>query len=84
MKWTADIMTDPMRDHKLHVELKEDGNFRARIYRDESGQVQLRVYDGPGSIIPVEWLLGIIQRFSRENAMQSPKLSLRRKSVRAN
>ena len=66
MKWEAEFMTDPMRDHKLHVELQEGGNFRARIYEDESGQLQLQIYEGPGSIIPVEWLLSIVQQFTKD------------------
>ena len=65
MKWTADIMTDPMREHQLHIEFQEDGKYRCRLY-NENGQLQLRVYDGPGFVIPVEWLLDIIQRFSKE------------------
>ncbi len=66
MEWSADIMTDPLRDHKLHVELREDGNFRGRLYKDELGKLQLRFYRGAETIIPVDWLLGIIQRFSEE------------------
>jgi len=64
MIWTAEIMTDPMREHKLHVELEEEGRYRGRLYRDEVGKLQLQIYDGAQSTIPVEWLLGIIQRFS--------------------
>ena len=64
--WTADLMTDPDRDHAPIIELQDDGNFRARLYRDESGKLQLRIYEGPNSVIPVDWLLGIIQRFSEE------------------
>lgn len=66
MGWEAEIVTDPMRDHQLHVELEENGDFRGRIYKDESGTLQLWIYDGPGSIIPLEWLLGIAQRFARD------------------
>ena len=65
MSWTADIMTDPMRDHQLHIEIQEDGNYRCRLY-NENGQLQLRVYDGPGFFIPVSWLQDIIQSFSKE------------------
>ncbi|WZO99242.1 hypothetical protein EP7_000841 [Isosphaeraceae bacterium EP7] len=57
-------MTDPMRDHQLHVELEENGNFRARIIQDKSGQLQLRIYAGSDFSIPIEWLMGILQRFS--------------------
>ena len=64
--WTAEIMTDPMRDHKLHVELMEGGIYRARLYKDDLGKVQLWVYKGTETTIPAEWLLGIIQRFSEE------------------
>ena len=65
--WSAEIMTDPMRDHKLHVELREGGNYRARLYRDDVGMIQLWFYKGTDTTIPVDWLLSIIERFSRES-----------------
>jgi hypothetical protein len=61
--WTADIMTDPARGHKLQVELREAGRCRAWLYQDDEGQLQLRLYDGPTVVLPVQWLLGIIARF---------------------
>lgn len=66
MQWTSEIMSDPMREHKLHVELQEDGHFRGRLYQDESGKLQLQIYAGSESTMPVDWLLGIIQRFSED------------------
>ncbi len=65
--WTADIMTDPSRNHKLHVELQEDGHFRARLFQDDSGALQLRVYDGKETTIPVDWLLGIVRHFQEDS-----------------
>jgi hypothetical protein len=64
--WTAEIMTDPMRDHRLHVELLEDGHFRARLYEDDSGRFALRVYAGDEAIIPTDWFFAITQKF-KEN-----------------
>jgi hypothetical protein len=64
MKWTAEVMTDPMRDHKLHVELSDDGHFRGRLYLDELGKLQLQIYAGSPSTMPVDWLVGIIHRYS--------------------
>jgi hypothetical protein len=64
--WTADIMTDPARGHKLQVELREGGRCRAWLYQDEEGKLQLRLYDGPSVVLPVQWLLGVITRFSEE------------------
>ncbi|HEY7118120.1 MAG TPA: hypothetical protein VH475_16140 [Tepidisphaeraceae bacterium] len=64
--WTADIMTDPSRGHQLHVELLEDDRPIAGLFEDESGQLQMRLYDGLAGVIPVEWLLGIIARFRED------------------
>ena len=63
MSWTADIMTDPSRGHELHVELSEGGKPRARVYEDENGHLQLGLYDGFPGVIPVEWLMEIVERF---------------------
>ncbi|MBI5723878.1 MAG: hypothetical protein HZA50_07975 [Planctomycetes bacterium] len=66
MEWTAEIMTDPARDHELHVELRQDELYRARIYQDEQGKIQLQLYDGKPGILPVEWLTGIIDGFKND------------------
>ena len=66
MEWTAEIMTDPARDHELHVELLEDGKYRARLYKDRGGFLCLHVYEGDEATMPVEWLLGIIAKFRNE------------------
>ena len=64
--WIAEIMTDPNRNHKLHVELQEDGHFRARLFQDDSEDLQFRVYEGQDTTIPVDWLLGIIRHFQED------------------
>jgi hypothetical protein len=64
--WTAEMATDPSRGHQLHVELLEGGAYRARLYEDENGRLQLRLYDGLPGLIPVEWLMGIIARFRQD------------------
>jgi hypothetical protein len=64
--WTADIMTDPDRDHKLHVELQEDGNYRARLFQDDNGRLRLRIYGGKDSTMPVDWLLRIIRHYQED------------------
>jgi len=62
-EWHADIMTDSSRGHQLHVELLQDDKLWARLYEDERGQLQLAFYDDFSGEIPVEWLIGIIDRF---------------------
>ena len=64
--WSAAIMSDPDRDHKLHVELQEDGHYRARLFQDDNGRLQLRIYRGEDSSMPVDWLLGIIRHFQKD------------------
>lgn len=66
MIWTAEIMTDPDRAHQLHVELMDENAYRARLYQDEAGQLQLQLYDGMPAVIPVKWLMEIISRFSQD------------------
>ena len=61
-KWAADITNDPDRDFQLYVELMHDEKYKGRLYMDETGTLQLRIYEEPAPI-PVEWLLGIIDRF---------------------
>ena len=65
-KWTAEITNDPGRDHQLHVELLEGDEYRGRLYRDEQGQLQLHFQCAATTAIPVEWLLGIVSRFSED------------------
>jgi hypothetical protein len=67
-RWTAEIMSDPLRDHKLHVELLEDGVYRARLVQDDDGALQLRIYGGKETVIPVDWLAGIVCRFQDDLA----------------
>jgi hypothetical protein len=66
--WTADITNDPDRDFNLIVELQEDGQYRARLFQDDKGGLQLRIYNGKNTIIPVDWLLGIIRHFQEDLA----------------
>jgi hypothetical protein len=64
--WTAEIMTDPMRNHRLHVELLEDGHFRGRLLEEEPGNLLLQVYTGRETTIPVQWLLDIAKTFKED------------------
>ena len=66
--WTADIMTDPHRNYELHVELQEDGHYRARLFQDDNGVLQLRIYDCTDTTIPVDWLFGIVRHFQDDLA----------------
>jgi hypothetical protein len=65
-KWTAEVTNDPDRDYNLYVEILEDEEYRARLFQDDEGVLQLCVYDGKNRTIPVDWLLGIIRRFQEE------------------
>jgi hypothetical protein len=65
-RWSAEIMTDPARGHALHVELKDGDQYRARLYEDRDGCLQLHFYGSGACVIPVEWLIGIIKRFSED------------------
>jgi hypothetical protein len=62
--WTADIATDPSRDHGLYVELMEDEHYRARIEWNTQRQLEIRCYGS--CTIPAEWLVGILEQFRTE------------------
>jgi hypothetical protein len=64
--WTAEIINDPNRSHELYVELLERDDYRARLYRDDTGQMQLRVYEGPEAVIPAKWLAAIITQLNED------------------
>jgi len=66
MSWSADIVTEPSRDHELCVDLLEGGVHRARLRRNERLELELVCYEGDFTI-PADWLVGIIQRFSAES-----------------
>lgn len=61
--WAAEIMSDPDRGNRLHVELKEGDVYRARLYQDDADELQIQLYDGHPGIIPVRWLLAIIEQY---------------------
>ena len=65
MTWTADLVTEPSRNHNLCIDLFEDGVHRARISRNERDELELTCYGGEFRI-PADWLVGIIQRFEAE------------------
>ena len=52
--WTAEVGNDPHTDFDLVIELLKDGEYRARVRRDESWQLVLEVYEGAGVIIPAD------------------------------
>ena len=65
MGWTADIVSEPTRNHELCVDLFEDGVHRARIERNDVGEVIFVSYGNPFAI-PVEWLREVTERFVSE------------------
>ena len=65
-KWTAEIMTDPARAHRLHVELMDGGRYRAKLYEDDAGELQLQLYDGSPGVIPLQWLMDVVSRFKED------------------
>jgi hypothetical protein len=62
MDWRAEIVSEPSQNHKLCVDLFEDGVHRARVRCNERLEMELVCYQGDFTI-PADWLVGIIQRF---------------------
>jgi len=65
MRWDADIVTEPTRNHELCLDLFEGGIHRARLQRGDTGEFELVCY-GEHFAIPAKWLVDIIQRFLSE------------------
>ena len=63
--WTADIATDPKRDHRLHLELLENEEFRGRVIRADDGHWRITFYEAV-SDVPWDWLAAILERFKRD------------------
>jgi hypothetical protein len=63
--WTADIATDPDRDHRLYLELLEDEEFRGRVIRADDGQVRITFYEAVADV-PWDWLAATIESFKRD------------------
>jgi len=61
-KWTADVVTEPSKDHALCLDLFEDEIHRARLQRNDQGQLVLVCY-GDTFEVPAVWLANVIQRF---------------------
>ena len=66
MSWTAEITNDPTRDFELYVELLNDGDYKARLQRNPSGELEIVFYGGEKCPIPWGWLSGIASRFSED------------------
>ena len=62
--WTADA-TDPNCEHRLHLELLENEEFRGRVIRADDGQVRISFYEAV-SDVPWDWLAVTIERFKRD------------------
>jgi hypothetical protein len=60
--WTSEFTNDPDQDQRLYLELLEDDEYRARVYRDEAGRLMLRVYGGGEARIPLKWLMELAAR----------------------
>ena len=60
-KWEADLTNDPDRDYDLYVELMEGDEYRARIERNDNGEVVVRLYGA--AAVPWDWLAGVVEWF---------------------
>ena len=62
MRWRAEWVTEPSRDHDLCLDLYDEEAHRARIQWNDRGQVELMCW-GSGFAIPAEWLVQVIQDY---------------------
>ena len=71
MKWTAEIVSEPTRNHELCVDLFEDDIHRARLQRNERRELELVCYRGQFAI-PAEWLADVVERFAQDSSHKAP------------
>ncbi|HEY0007623.1 MAG TPA: hypothetical protein VGB55_02770 [Tepidisphaeraceae bacterium] len=65
-QWSADILTDPSRGHRLHIELMCDEECVGRLFFDDDFKLQLWIYGNDGVTVPMDWLLRIAESFKAE------------------
>jgi len=61
MNWTADITNDRDRNMELYIELIEGNEYRCRVQRSVTGELELKVYGTEPFSIPVDWLMDILR-----------------------
>jgi len=64
MKWTADITNDPHKNFSLCVDIIEDNEHRATIFRAEDGQLKMRIFPSKNKSfdIPAQWINEILNK----------------------
>jgi len=65
INWTADFTNDPNDDYNLIVEILYNKEEVAVIKQGEQG-LEMKCYPNQSDlIIPVDWLLGLIQEYKK-------------------
>ncbi len=64
-KWTADFANDPKNDYALIVEILHNGEDVAVIKNGKYGLELIWFAHGNDLIIPLDWLLGLINEASK-------------------
>jgi hypothetical protein len=62
MEWTADVVSEPTREHELCLDLYEGSVHRARLQRKGDREFELVCYGGDFAI-PAVWLANLINGF---------------------
>lgn len=59
--WTAEITNNPEKDYSLCIELLQNDVAKARIERNPSGQLVVKIYPTDELVdIPAEWLASVL------------------------
>jgi hypothetical protein len=66
MKWSAEISNDPIKDFNLYAELLGDGEYKGRIFRDETGELVLVIYGRENVQVPLRWLQSISEELESD------------------
>ena len=73
MRWRAEWVTEPAKDHDHCMDLYEDDTtHRARLQWNDSGEAELVCY-GDRFAVPADWLAGLIQRFIADTGSLGPR-----------
>ncbi len=73
MNWTAEITNNPQDDFEPYIELLENDEFRGRVER-RNGTLVLVLY-GADAAVPVNWLVGILNRAAEDLGQCDPPVS---------
>lgn len=66
MNWSADLTTDAARQYRLYLELSQNDEIKARIFRRDDGELVLVLYEAEQIEFPLKWLCALAGRAEQD------------------